>query len=111
FWRFACTLLTAADPRSRPSFPPRRSSDLCHEGSAVRDASGEPSEGRIPARNRAVSLAVILSAARTVAERITANDTARFLAGMRRSEEHTSELQSRRDIVCRLLLEKKKHMN
>src|SRR5690349_24390983 len=26
-----------------------------------------------------------------------------------RSEEHTSELQSRRDLVCRLLLEKKKH--
>src|SRR5438874_10318486 len=25
-----------------------------------------------------------------------------------RSEEHTSELQSRRDVVCRLLLEKKK---
>src|SRR5690349_25178573 len=29
------------------------------------------------------------------------------LAGPR-SEEHTSELQSRRDLVCRLLLEKKK---
>src|SRR6266496_4221017 len=28
-------------------------------------------------------------------------------AGNRRSEEHTSELQSRRDLVCRLLLEKK----
>src|SRR5690349_23915659 len=27
---------------------------------------------------------------------------------IRRSEEHTSELQSRRDLVCRLLLEKKK---
>src|SRR6266496_3364326 len=27
-----------------------------------------------------------------------------------RSEEHTSELQSRRDLVCRLLLEKKKKM-
>src|SRR5690349_23321753 len=27
---------------------------------------------------------------------------------MKRSEEHTSELQSRRDLVCRLLLEKKK---
>src|SRR5438874_6429675 len=27
----------------------------------------------------------------------------------KRSEEHTSELQSRRDLVCRLLLEKKKH--
>src|SRR5690349_22846796 len=32
------------------------------------------------------------------------------LGGFRadRSEEHTSELQSRRDLVCRLLLEKKK---
>src|SRR5690349_23434532 len=28
--------------------------------------------------------------------------------GVMRSEEHTSELQSRRDLVCRLLLEKKK---
>src|SRR6266576_2628256 len=27
--------------------------------------------------------------------------------GARRSEEHTSDLQSRRDLVCRLLLEKK----
>src|SRR5690349_23085384 len=27
--------------------------------------------------------------------------------GIDRSEEHTSELQSRRDLVCRLLLEKK----
>src|SRR5690349_25071547 len=32
---------------------------------------------------------------------------AKVLAG--RSEEHTSELQSRRDLVCRLLLEKKKN--
>src|SRR3712207_7469638 len=29
----------------------------------------------------------------------------------RRSEEHTSELQSRQYLVCRLLLEKKKHLN
>src|SRR2546430_7222469 len=28
----------------------------------------------------------------------------------RRSEEHTSELQSQSNLVCRLLLEKKKHM-
>src|SRR5690349_23965330 len=28
-----------------------------------------------------------------------------------RSEEHTSELQSRRDLVCRLLLEKKKKIS
>src|SRR5438067_10618080 len=33
----------------------------------------------------------------------------RVLPCDRRSEEHTSELQSRFDIVCRLLLEKKKH--
>src|SRR5438105_9506834 len=30
-------------------------------------------------------------------------------ARVKRSEEHTSELQSRVDLVCRLLLEKKKH--
>src|SRR2546421_7922465 len=30
---------------------------------------------------------------------------------LRRSEEHTSELQSRSDLVCRLLLEKKKKNN
>src|SRR6266508_3691479 len=30
--------------------------------------------------------------------------------GVARSEEHTSELQSRGHLVCRLLLEKKKHI-
>src|SRR3712207_7938250 len=33
----------------------------------------------------------------------------RCLAPARRSEEHTSELQSRQYLVCRLLLEKKKN--
>src|SRR3989440_3797537 len=39
-----------------------------------------------------------------------AEDGIRDLGGRRiiRSEEHTSELQSRSDLVCRLLLEKKK---
>src|SRR5204863_8241489 len=32
----------------------------------------------------------------------------RVVLALGRSEEHTSELQSRRDLVCRLLLEKKK---
>src|SRR5206468_12863259 len=37
-------------------------------------------------------------------------DPARFKSKSRnRSEEHTSELQSRSDLVCRLLLEKKKN--
>src|SRR6266576_7087825 len=34
--------------------------------------------------------------------------TSRSSPASGRSEEHTSELQSRRDLVCRLLLEKKK---
>src|SRR5690349_23414208 len=42
-------------------------------------------------------------AARTLGSSIGALRTA-----VSRSEEHTSELQSRRDLVCRLLLEKKK---
>src|SRR5206468_663463 len=35
----------------------------------------------------------------------------RLLASQIRSEEHTSEIQSRSDLVCRLLLEKKKVRN
>src|SRR3712207_6883661 len=34
-----------------------------------------------------------------------------LVAARRRSEEHTSELQSRQYLVCRLLLEKKKKTN
>src|SRR5438874_694175 len=42
-------------------------------------------------------------------DRCTVEALHRTLGGHRhrRSEEHTSELQSRRDLVCRLLLEKK----
>src|SRR3712207_8427037 len=35
--------------------------------------------------------------------------SSRLLEHVSRSEEHTSELQSRQYLVCRLLLEKKKH--
>src|SRR6266481_9067451 len=48
------------------------------------------------------------SAGRTAAFRRTAASAARQSAGSR-SEEHTSELQSQFHLVCRLLLEKKKH--
>src|SRR5690606_41450819 len=48
-----------------------------------------------PGPARAEDLAVLLAAARVRDWR-------------RRSEEHTSELQSRENLVCRLLLEKKK---
>src|SRR5438874_1872870 len=41
----------------------------------------------------------------TPGQPVVLNGTGSFTS---RSEEHTSELQSRRDLVCRLLLEKKK---
>src|SRR3954470_21802818 len=37
----------------------------------------------------------------------TVDDTVEGVEGGERSEEHTSELQSRRDLVCRLLLDKR----
>src|SRR3989449_6901348 len=42
-------------------------------------------------------------------EPVTAADFMQFLFQWQRSEEHTSELQSRLHLVCRLLLEKKKN--
>src|SRR5438034_6730531 len=41
----------------------------------------------------------------------TALDNGRYSVAWGRSEEHTSELQSHSDLVCRLLLEKKKKWN
>src|SRR5256885_13983787 len=45
-----------------------------------------------------------------LAKRVERRDAARRRAANRRSEEHTSELQSPCNLVCRLLLEKKKHI-
>src|SRR5204863_8881248 len=83
--------------RSAP--PPRPTSDRCGPLWRVRRVPrlARPLPGerkpRVSARSR------------------TRGDTRRRLspvaAERRRSEEHTSELQSRRDLVCRLLLEKK----
>src|SRR2546422_6018648 len=42
------------------------------------------------------------------ADQVVAGSRALWRAGEVRSEEHTSELQSRLHLVCRLLLEKKK---
>src|SRR5690349_23156092 len=57
-------------------------------------------EARPPRFRRGTRRGARLPRAARVASRATAART--------RSEEHTSELQSRRDLVCRLLLEKKK---
>src|SRR2546430_13537627 len=43
--------------------------------------------------------------------RYAVGDQREFERGLRRSEEHTSELQSQSNIVCRLLLEKKKSID
>src|SRR5699024_12377417 len=69
----------SADPRDPHSFPTRRSSDL------------------ESTRSMAMIVVAPIAAAAMIAEEPTAP----------RSEEHTSELQSRFDLVCRLLLEKK----
>src|SRR5687768_18102136 len=53
-----------------------------------------PPRGRLPARGRARARARARAAALARGR------------GVRRSEEHTSELQSRLHLVCRLLLEK-----
>src|SRR5438132_8697022 len=75
-------------PRST-LFPSRRSSDLVRDRHLlVLDRRPHHSRGRSQARR-------IRSPA----------------ARLKRSEEHTSELQSHSDLVCRLLLEKKKKKN
>src|SRR5690349_22213129 len=68
--------------------------------SRVRHARDEPDLARLdarPAREREAGFLL--------------EDVEHRLQGDDRSEEHTSELQSRRDLVCRLLLEKKKKKN
>src|SRR5690349_20475402 len=78
---------TCCDHPDLHSFPTRRSSDLP-------DTSVPPAE-----QQRRREGMIILSAALAVLL---------FAFFETRSEEHTSELQSRRELVCRLLLEKKK---
>src|SRR2546425_7662205 len=45
---------------------------------------------------------------KTLVARALEESVREYLGGLRRSEEHTSELQSLAYLVCRLLLEKKK---
>src|SRR5438309_8378558 len=47
---------------------------------------------------------------KTISSARPASDSPTSIAAYTRSEEHTSELQSQFHLVCRLLLEKKKHM-
>src|SRR5438477_7826325 len=80
----------SGDLRDLHSFPTRRSSDL---------RSGRPSS-TAPTAPAAASCS---SSIRSASAAIHGWTTSR-----KRSEEHTSELQSHVNLVCRLLLEKKK---
>src|SRR5690349_22543012 len=101
----------AAHLRDLPSFPTRRSSDLAlaphDESHRSAHFHAERAPPPLSARrtccdssNAAIDAATTAASALPLPSRCS-----RFNS---RSEEHTSELQSRRDLVCRLLLEKKK---
>src|SRR5206468_10458253 len=87
--------------RALHSFPTRRSSDLCARQQQTLDLADRHEllhEERRPEEHECdpkTELLACLLIPLVGSER-------------RRSEEHTSELQSRSDLVCRLLLEKKK---
>src|SRR5699024_11928436 len=96
-------------PRSLLSFPTRRSSDLdmgdvVHVEAAGGHVRGDQDVDLAVTERTQGSLTLALS-------QITVDGGGGDLGQSQRSEEHTSELQSRFDLVCRLLLEKKKKDN
>src|SRR5699024_11989789 len=97
--------------RELHSFPTRRSSDLVGIGDG--HSYVEPVQSLcVPGTQRAVSeqVDVVHPTGQPMLDHLvhlaTDDETGDVIADPR-SEEHTSELQSRFDLVCRLLLEKK----
>src|SRR5436309_6333016 len=99
-----CVLYGYADRPDLHSFPTRRSSDLAWALEAAISAAGIEWEGEALAVGASIGFAMLGSADER-ADVLAKADHAM------RSEEHTSELQSRENLVCRLLLEKKKLAN
>src|SRR5690606_41794961 len=97
----------SGDSRDLHSLPTRRSSDLVDvlvgRQQAVGDRVGRTQELGIAAGDLVLDLGAVAEGDVGVLAR--AERGAQHVA---RSEEHTSELQSRENLVCRLLLEKKK---
>src|SRR5262249_58439674 len=89
-------------PRDLHSFPTRRSSDLAadHQRADHADERDEPGRHR-PQERRAGPPHGVLRPEDAAGGAVLGRRTPR-------SEEHTSELQSLTNLVCRLLLEKKK---
>src|SRR5207237_10295703 len=96
-------LYDSPHPRDLHSFPTRRSSDLRPIGCCVRRSRRGGSQASFcPETGASIPSSTIDLAHR-------ASTTICGRCSQRRSEEHTSELQSHLNLVCRLLLEKKKH--
>src|SRR5204862_8004052 len=97
-------------PPTPHSFPTRRSSDL------FRVRLCDPAELAFPVavEHNPVDVAGLRTRFPAVGTRGAKTNVGsragRVVSIQQRSEEHTSELQSRRDLVCRLLLEKKKRI-
>src|SRR5438034_8422309 len=94
-------------PQPKHSFPTRRSSDLNGEtqgGKQSRRHRVAPRQGRVRGAESLRSHVDHFDGEGALFARGPPLDAARRGG---RSEEHTSELQSHSDLVCRLLLEKK----
>src|SRR5437867_6510006 len=96
---------SSVSTRDLHSFPTRRSSDLEEGSRLVVEDRGDAIVFRPVARLE--DLGGSLSKTTTLERMLKILDESR----KDRSEEHTSELQSPYDLVCRLLLEKKKSRN
>src|SRR5204863_6800455 len=104
-------LYCSAPPRDLHSFPTRRSSDLFY--AQVSGPVGPYTLGFYNVQNLGPFTETepndTIATAHPVSVGLESPASIDGFAGTDtgRSEEHTSELQSRRDLVCRLLLEKK----
>src|SRR5262249_58958191 len=95
-----------APPPPLPSFPTRRSSDLSAMTAACSPTSQEPrAQWAAPPPGRRTGAISTTTDCWTSSWPTSRADRASCWP---RSEEHTSELQSLTNLVCRLLLEKKK---
>src|SRR5690606_40333262 len=108
-----CTLFLFsrhADPRVLPSFPTRRSSDLSSALATAASSAVSPrvSTPIVTETLSGVTFTVAVPDVETTEWTACPISCSQTSAPVSRSEEHTSELQSRENLVCRLLLEKKK---
>src|SRR5205085_12492557 len=94
------------DIRDLPSFPTRRSSDLLEDDCVAGDVGkGLAAAAQfVPGGEDEVSESRVFKLKQALAKVFGRPEAEDF----ERSEEHTSELQSQSNLVCRLLLEKKK---